>query len=57
MSGQSDLAQEWNATYSTLLNNMQSLLYDNDINFWIDVIQGTNEPAVGRQEIAYYPYR
>ena len=36
---------------------MQSLLYDNELNFWIDVIQGTNEPVVGRQEIGYYPYR
>ncbi|KAL9053444.1 MAG: hypothetical protein Q9162_004747 [Coniocarpon cinnabarinum] len=57
MTDQASLAQEWNATASTLLNNMQSLLYDNDLNFWIDVIQETNQPAVGRQEIGYYPYR
>lgn len=57
MTGQSRLAQEWNITATALLNNMQSLLYDNDLNFWIDVIQGTNQPAVGRQLIGYYPYR
>lgn len=57
MAGQTQVAQQWNATATTLLTNMQNLLYDNDLNFWIDVIQGTNEPVVGRQEIGYYPYR
>ena len=57
LAGQTSLAQEWNSTASTLLTRMESLLYDDDLNFWIDVIEGTNEPVVGRQEIGFYPWR
>ena len=57
LAGQAALAQEWNTTASTLLTKMENLLYDDDLNFWIDVVQGTNMPVVGRQEIGFYPYR
>ena len=36
---------------------MQNQLYSNELNFWIDVVQGTNLRCQGREVIAYYPYR
>lgn len=57
MAGQGLVAQEWNTTAMTLLNSMRNTLYDEHLSFWIDVIQGSNIPALGRQEIGYYPYR
>lgn len=52
-----DLAQEWNHTASTLDGRMSEMLYDSNLNFWTDVIEGSNERAVGLQLIGYYPYR
>ncbi|KAI9725267.1 MAG: hypothetical protein M1828_003281 [Chrysothrix sp. TS-e1954] len=57
MAGNTSLSQEWNMTASTQQSAMQKTLYDDDINFWIDVIQGSNQRVVGRQSIGYYPYR
>ncbi|KAI9651819.1 MAG: hypothetical protein M1831_007569 [Alyxoria varia] len=57
LAGEPSLAREWNSTASELLSRMQRQLYDSDLNFWIDVIQGSNLRVVGRQMIGYYPYR
>ncbi|KAK5216843.1 hypothetical protein LTR72_010213 [Exophiala xenobiotica] len=57
LSGNASLASAWNATTNQLLQTMQNTLWDHDIQFWIDVVQGTNLPIVGRQLIGLYPYR
>ena len=57
MSGNTSLAQVWNTSASNLYSRMENKLYDQDINFWIDVVEGTNYEAVGRQLTGYYPYR
>lgn len=57
LSGQNDLAQSWNDFSSELEGNMVSGLWDDDLNFWIDVVQGTNLQVMGRQLIGYFPYR
>lgn len=36
---------------------MQDQLYSSELNFWIDVVQGTNLRCEGRELIGYYPYR
>jgi hypothetical protein len=57
LAGQESLAQEWNATASDLYSRMLNLLWNDDLQFWIDVVQGTNLQAIGRQLIGYFPYR
>lgn len=57
MSGQDDLAATWQGYGDQLLQRMEDRLYSDDLNFWIDVVQGTNFRAEGRQLIAYFPYR
>ena len=36
---------------------MQNHLYSQELNFWIDVVEGTNFRCEGRELIAYFPYR
>ena len=36
---------------------MQNHLYSHELDFWIDVVQGTNLRCQGRELIAYFPYR
>ena len=36
---------------------MQNHLYSQKLNFWIDVVQGTNLRCQGRELIGYFPYR
>lgn len=36
---------------------MQDHLYSHELNFWIDVVQGTNYRCQGRELIGYFPYR
>lgn len=57
LSANQSLASSWNTTASQLLQGMQATLWNQDIQFWIDVVQGTNLPVVGRQLIGLYPYR
>lgn len=57
LSGNAALAQDWNTTASELYTKMEDLLYNEDINFWIDVVEGTNYEAVGRELIGYFPFR
>ena len=49
--------QEWNATASDLNDIMLNLLWNDDIQFWIVGVQGTNFHAVGRQLLGRFPYR
>ncbi|KAI9700527.1 MAG: hypothetical protein M1820_006826 [Bogoriella megaspora] len=57
LAGNSSVATQWNQYADGLYNRMVNTLYDNDLNFWIDVVQGTNLDVVGRQMIGYFPYR
>ena len=57
LTGNTSVAAEWANVSATLYDNMNTQMYNDDINFWIDVIESGNIPAVGRQLIAYYPYR
>ena len=57
LAGNASLAQEWNQYADGLYSRMLGLLYDTDLQFWIDVVEGTNLPVVGRQLIGYFPYR
>ena len=57
LAGDSDLYQQWNTTAATLYSNMYKLLWNTDLEFWIDVAEGTNQQFLGRQLIGYYPYR
>ena len=36
---------------------MEDLLYSDELNFWIDVVEGSNLRCEGRQLIGYFPYR
>ena len=57
LAGNNGLYQQWNATATTLYSNMYKLLWNQDLQFWIDVVENTNEQVIGRQLIGYYPYR
>ena len=57
LAGDSALYQQWNASASTLYSSMYRLLWNEDLQFWIDVAQGTNQQFLGRELIGYYPYR
>ncbi|KAF2230621.1 hypothetical protein EV356DRAFT_453439, partial [Viridothelium virens] len=57
LAGNTSLAQEWNQYGDGLYSRMLDMLYDNDLQFWIDVVEGTNLPVVGRELIGYFPYR
>ena len=57
LAGDTALYQEWNTTATMLYSSMFNLLWNKDLEFWIDVVQNTNEQVIGRQLIGYYPYR
>ena len=57
LQGNSSLAQQWNDDARELYSRMENILYNGDLNFWIDVIQGSNLEALGREMIGYFPYR
>ena len=53
----SHLASTWQNYGNDLYEKMQDLLYSRELNFWIDVVEGTNFRCQGRELIAYFPYR
>ena len=57
MVGNDSLASLWNQTAAQLYSDMEDLLWNEDIQFWIDVVEEGNVQAVGRQLIGLYPYR
>ncbi|KAK4900274.1 hypothetical protein LTR27_002498 [Elasticomyces elasticus] len=57
LSGNTSLAQTWTDYADDLESRMLSFLYSNQLNFWIDVVEGTNLRVEGRELIGYFPYR
>jgi len=57
IAGEESLSQEWNATAANLYSKMLSMLWNDHLQFWIDVVQGANLQAIGRQLIGYSQYR
>ncbi|KAK3631978.1 hypothetical protein LTR56_016571 [Elasticomyces elasticus] len=57
LSGNISLAQTWAEYADGLESRMLSFLYSNQLNFWIDVVEGTNLRVEGRELIGYFPYR
>ena len=55
--GNDSLASIWNDYAANLYDNMKGLLWNEDLQFWIDVIEDGQIPAIGRQLIGLYPYR
>ncbi|OCL14542.1 Six-hairpin glycosidase, partial [Glonium stellatum] len=55
--GNETVAQEWDSTASNLYSKMKTLLWNEDLKFWIDVVEGTNLPVLGRELIGYFPFR
>lgn len=57
LAGNSSLSAEWSTKTCSLYLKMQNLLWNHDLQFWIDVVQGTNLQVIGRQLIGYFPFR
>ena len=57
MTGNTSLEVLWNDTATQLYSDMEDLLWNKEIQFWIDVIEDGNILAVGRQMIGLFPYR
>ncbi|GAB7354398.1 hypothetical protein MBLNU459_g4895t2 [Dothideomycetes sp. NU459] len=57
LNGQTSLGSTWKNYASTLYADMQDLLWSDEIQFWIDVVEGTNLRCQGRELIGYFPYR
>lgn len=53
----SSLSNKWLEYGNDLYTKMQDQLYSPELNFWIDVVQGSDLQCVGRELIGYYPYR
>lgn len=57
MTNDISLARTWNNYADDLYRSLEDMLYSSDLNFWIGVIEGTNQPVIGRQLIGYFPFR
>lgn len=57
LANQSALAAQWTARADGLYSKMEDMLWSTDLNFWIDVVQGTNLKCLGRELIGLFPYR
>lgn len=57
LASNSSIASTFNDYATHLYTRMNSTLYSNDLQFWIDVVQGTNLQVEGRELIGLYPYR
>ena len=57
LTGDKVLTQEWNSTAANLYSKMLNMLWNDDLQFWIDVVEGTNLKVIGRELIGYFPYR
>lgn len=53
----SSLAKTWKDYGDELERKMEGMLYSKELNFWIDVVEGTNLRCEGRELIGYFPYR
>lgn len=57
LAGNDDLASQWDGVAEALYARMRERLYDSELNFWIDVVAGTDLACRGRELIGYFPYR
>ncbi|KAI9796081.1 MAG: hypothetical protein M1833_006503 [Piccolia ochrophora] len=57
LAGDDGLAQQWSDVTSDLYGKMQQALWEPEIDFWIDVVEGSNLRAIGRQLIGFFPFR
>ena len=57
LAGDESLAEEWDSFASALYNNMLNMLWNEDLQFWIDVVEITNLQVIGRELIGYFPFR
>ncbi|CZR59962.1 uncharacterized protein PAC_09857 [Phialocephala subalpina] len=57
LANQTSLTQQWSDRADTLYGQMRDVLWDEDMKFWIDVVEGTNLRVEGRQLIGYFPFR
>ncbi|KAF2094936.1 Six-hairpin glycosidase [Rhizodiscina lignyota] len=57
LAGNSSLSEQWSARAAAIEERMNSFLWEDSIKWWIDVVEGSNIRAVGRQMIGYFPYR
>lgn len=57
LAGQDSLVQTWSEYASTTYDNMLNLLWSDELQFWIDVVENSNLRCQGRELIGYYPYR
>jgi hypothetical protein len=57
MSGNISLSTTWNEYATSLYQSMQDRLWSDDLQFWIDVVEGTNLKVEGRELIGYFPFR
>ena len=49
LAGDSSLAEEWSLVASGLYSKMLDMLWNDDLQFWIDVVEGSNLQVLGRQ--------
>ncbi|TKA32413.1 hypothetical protein B0A50_01519 [Salinomyces thailandicus] len=57
LAGKASLAENWSAYADALYGRMEDMLYSEELNFWIDVVEGSNLRCEGREVIGYFPYR
>lgn len=57
LAGNDSLAEAWSDYADDLYSRMEDMLYSDELNFWIDVVEGSNLRCEGRQLIGYFPYR
>ncbi|KAI7504244.1 hypothetical protein KC367_g1145 [Hortaea werneckii] len=57
LAGNGSLAETWGNYADDLYSSMEEMLYSDELNFWIDVVEGSNLRCEGRQLIGYFPYR
>jgi hypothetical protein len=57
MSGNAALNSTWSGYAAILYKTMQNMLWSDDPNFWVDVIEHSNLKVEGRQLIGYFPFR
>ncbi|KAI6815607.1 hypothetical protein KC327_g9282 [Hortaea werneckii] len=56
LAGNDSLAETWSGYADDLYSRMEETLYSDELNFWIDVVEGSNLRCEGRQLIGYFPY-
>jgi hypothetical protein len=57
LAGDAALSELWASRASDIEERMTAMLWDADLEYWIDVIEGSNIRAEGRELICFYPFR